>query len=97
MDTSRYQLIDSLYGPGTVRAWLLSTCAVLIIWTLNALSRRKDTIYVDLIATLLLPLVAAGHSRRRNHCPAWRVAEVRFHARGSAHDLRNILDGGAFA
>ena len=35
--------------------------AVLISWTLNASSRRKDTISVDFIAALLLPLVAAGH------------------------------------
>jgi hypothetical protein len=61
MQNSRYQLVDSLYGPGTVGAWLLTLCAVLISWTLNASSRRKDTISVDFIAALLLPLVAAGH------------------------------------
>jgi hypothetical protein len=61
MDASRYQLVDSLYGPGTVAAWLLSLCALLISWTLNTSSRRKDTISVDLIAALLLPLIAAGH------------------------------------
>lgn len=61
MDASRYQLVDSLYGPGTVAAWLLTLCAVLISWTLNTSSRRKDTISVDLIAALLLPLIAGGH------------------------------------
>jgi hypothetical protein len=61
MDASRYQLVDSLYGPGTVGAWLLTLCAVLISWTLNASSRRKDTISVDFVAALLLPLIAAGH------------------------------------
>lgn len=61
MQTSRYQLVDSLYGPGTVGAWLLTLCAVLISWTLNASSRRKDTISVDFIAAILLPLVGAGH------------------------------------
>ena len=61
MDTSRYQLVDSLYGPGTVGAWLLTICAVFISWTLNASSRRKDTISIDFIAMLLLPMIAAGH------------------------------------
>ncbi|MCJ1394652.1 hypothetical protein MMC18_007532 [Xylographa bjoerkii] len=61
MYTSRYQLVDSLYGPGTVGAWLLTLCAVLISWTLNASSRRKDTISIDFIAALLLPMVAASH------------------------------------
>jgi hypothetical protein len=61
MDTSRYQLVDSLYGPGTVGAWLLTLCAILISWTLNPSSRRKDTVSVDFIAALLLPTVAANH------------------------------------
>ena len=61
MDTSRYQLVDSLYGPGTVGAWLLTLCAVLISWTLNTSSRRKDTISIDFIAALLLPMIAASH------------------------------------
>jgi hypothetical protein len=61
MDSSRYQLVDSLYGPGTVGAWLLTLCAVLISWTLNVSSRGEDTISIDFIAVLLLPAVAAGH------------------------------------
>jgi len=61
MQTSRYQLVDSLYGPGTVGAWLLTICAVLISWSLDTSSRRKDTISVDFIAALLLPIVATSH------------------------------------
>lgn len=61
METSRYQLVDSLYGPGTVGAWLLTICAVLISWTFNKSSRRKDSISIDFVGALLLPLVAAGH------------------------------------
>ena len=61
METSRYQLVDSIYGPGTVGAWLLTLCAVLISWTLNKSIRRKDSISIDFVAALLLPLVAAGH------------------------------------
>ena len=61
METSRYQLVDSLYGPGTVGAWLLTLCAVLISWTLNKSTRRKDSISIDFVGALLLPLGAAGH------------------------------------
>lgn len=34
---------------------------MVISWTLNTSSRHKDTVSVDFIAALLLPLVAAGH------------------------------------
>jgi hypothetical protein len=61
MATSRYQLVDSLYGPGTVSAWLLTLCAIFISWTLNKSTRCKDSISLDFIGALLLPLVAAGH------------------------------------
>jgi len=61
MGPSRYELVDSLYGPGTIGAWLLTLCAVLISWTVNTSSRRKDTISMDFIAMLLLPIVAASH------------------------------------
>lgn len=61
MDKSRYNLVDSLYGPGTVGAWLLTLCAISISWIFNKSSRRNDTISVDFIAALLLPLIAAGH------------------------------------
>jgi len=61
METSRYQLVDSLYGPGTVGAWLLVLCAVLLSWTLNKSSRCKDSISIDFVGALLLPLIAAGH------------------------------------
>lgn len=61
MNDTRYKLVDSLYGPGTVGAWLLTLCAVSISWTFNKSSRHKDTISVDFIAALLLPLIAASH------------------------------------
>ncbi|EPE34390.1 hypothetical protein GLAREA_10084 [Glarea lozoyensis ATCC 20868] len=61
METSKYQLVDSLYGPGTVGAWLLTLSAVLISWTLNKSTRRKDTISIDLIGAVLLPMISAGH------------------------------------
>lgn len=61
MAANRYQLVDSLYGPGTVGAWLLTLCSILISWTLNTSSRRKDTVSIDFLAGLLLPLIAAAH------------------------------------
>ena len=61
MAANRYQLVDSLYGPGTVGAWLLTLCSILISWALNTSSRRKDTVSVDVLAALLLPLIAAAH------------------------------------
>lgn len=61
MEPSRYELVNSLYGSGTVGAWLLTICAVLISWTANVTSRWQDTISMDFIALLLLPLVSTAH------------------------------------
>ncbi|KAH7079695.1 hypothetical protein FB567DRAFT_533134 [Paraphoma chrysanthemicola] len=61
MEASRFRLVDSLYGPGTVCAWLLTLTAVVVSWTLNKASRRRDTISVDFLLALVLPLIAAGH------------------------------------
>lgn len=60
METSRYQLVDSLYGPGTVGAWLLTLCAVLISWTLNKYKRCKNSVSIDFVGTCLLFMVAAA-------------------------------------
>lgn len=59
MEASRYQLVDLLYGPGTVGAWLLTLCAVIISWTMNKNTRRKDSISLDFVGAVLLPLVAS--------------------------------------
>jgi hypothetical protein len=59
--SGRYVKVQSLYGPGTVGAWLLTTISVLVSWTLNKKSRRKDTLSLDLVTTLLLPVIAAIH------------------------------------
>jgi hypothetical protein len=56
-----YARVDSLYGPGTVGAWLLTVLSVFIGWTLNKNSREKDTISIDFLAVLILPTVAVGH------------------------------------
>ena len=58
---ARYNLVESLYGPGTVLAWLLTTVSVLISWTFNKRCRQEDTISVDFIAMILFPMVAACH------------------------------------
>ncbi|KAF1977727.1 hypothetical protein BU23DRAFT_499607 [Bimuria novae-zelandiae CBS 107.79] len=56
-----YALVQSLYGPGTVTAWLLTLTSVFLTWTLNRHSRSKDTISLDFIAVLLFPVVASAH------------------------------------
>ena len=53
--------VSSLYGPGTVTCWYLTTFALLVSWTLHPHRRKSGSIDVDLIATLTLPMVAAGH------------------------------------
>jgi hypothetical protein len=59
--TSTYILVDSLYGPGTVIAWLLTMVSVLIDWTLNKSMRHDDTVNFNLIAALILPIISTGH------------------------------------
>ena len=56
-----YATVSSLYGPGTVSCWYLTTLSVLISWTLHPHKRKSGSIDVDLITTLTLPVVAAGH------------------------------------
>ena len=53
--------VSSLYGPGAIAYWYLTALSVLVSWTVHPRKRREDSIDVDLIATLTLPCVAAGH------------------------------------
>lgn len=53
--------VSSLYGPGTITCWYLTTLAVLVSWTLHPQKRKSGSIDVDLIAVLTLPTVAASH------------------------------------
>ena len=57
----RFALVSSLYGPGTITCWHLTTLSVLLSWTLHPQKRKSGTIDVDLIAVLTLPAVAAAH------------------------------------
>ena len=63
MDSTQSSLreVDSLYGPGTIAAWLLTTLSVCISWLFDTHARRKDTISLNLVTALLLPIVAAAH------------------------------------
>jgi hypothetical protein len=74
--SSNYALVDSLYGPGTVIAWLLTTFSILINWTLHTKRRHEDTITVDLAATLVFPIVSAGHLISQIHRLSTPVSEV---------------------
>lgn len=56
-----FALVSSLYGPGTITCWYLTTLSVLVSWTLHPQKRKSGSIDVDLIAALTLPAVAAAH------------------------------------
>ena len=58
---SELALVSSLYGPGTITCWYLTTLSLLVSWTLHPQKRRSGSIDVDLIAVLTLPAVAAVH------------------------------------
>ena len=58
---NRFALVSSLYGPGTITCWYLTTLSILVSWTLHPRKRKLESINVDLIAVLTLPAVAAGH------------------------------------
>ena len=44
-----------------VGGWLFTICSVLLTWTANPKERRRDNIINDLVVTLSLPAIAAGH------------------------------------
>lgn len=73
----RLAKVSSLYGPGTVGGWLFTLLSVLVTWTANPRSRRKDTITNDFIATLALPIISTMHLLHQ--------------IRTSAHSVRSIL------
>ena len=58
---SELALVSSLYGPGTITCWYLTTLSLLVSWTLHPRKRRSGSIDADLIAVLTLPAVAAVH------------------------------------
>lgn len=60
--------VSSFYGPGAVACWLCSFVSVVIAWTLNPSSRRKDVISNDLIAVLSYPTIAAIHMLYETFC-----------------------------
>ncbi|KAM7184959.1 hypothetical protein V8F20_011996 [Naviculisporaceae sp. PSN 640] len=60
-NAERFELVSSLYGPGNMLCWFFLVLSVLVSWTANPVSRRKDTITNDFIAVLTMPLVAVVH------------------------------------
>ena len=75
---SQLALVSSLYGPGTITCWYLTTLSVLVSWTLHPQKRKSGSIDVDLIAVLTLPAVAAGHlvSQFRGFLHQYRTAQA---------------------
>ena len=63
----RFAKVSSLYGPGTIAAWYFTILSVLVSWILHPSKRKSGSIDVDLIATLSLPAVAAGHVMSQAH------------------------------
>ncbi|KAF7502551.1 hypothetical protein GJ744_005614 [Endocarpon pusillum] len=57
----RLALVSSLYGPGTILAWYLTTAALSFSWILHPHKRRSGSLDLNLSAVLTLPAVAAGH------------------------------------
>ena len=78
----RLATVSSLYGPGTITCWYLIASSVLVSWTLHPYKRKSGSIDVDLIATLTLPGIAAGHVISRAHGSIRQLFE--------AQDLRLI-------
>jgi hypothetical protein len=73
-DQGRYDLVSSLYGPGTTACWYLSALTCLVSWTIHPKKRRSGSIDSDFIAVLTFPAVAAGHLISQLHqYPALKV------------------------
>lgn len=60
-DENPYATVSSLYGPGTISCWFMTAFSILISWNFHPHKRKSGSVDVDLIATLTLPAVAAGH------------------------------------
>jgi hypothetical protein len=54
-------LVSGLYGPGNVLCWYFTLASCLISWTLDRKKRRSDSITVDLMVGITLPIVAVAH------------------------------------
>lgn len=61
MSKNPLSAVSSFYGPGSIACWYLTAFSVLISWTVHPRKREKDSIDVNLIATLTFPCTAAGH------------------------------------
>ena len=56
-----YELVSSLYSPGTTACWYLTMLSCLVSWTIHPKSRTSGYVNDDFIALLTFPAVAAGH------------------------------------
>ncbi|KAH0557003.1 hypothetical protein GP486_005207 [Trichoglossum hirsutum] len=50
---------SALYGPGVVYGWFFTLLSVLVTWTANRRSRKKDSVTIDLLVALSLPMIAS--------------------------------------
>jgi hypothetical protein len=54
-------LVSSFYGPGATGCSLMIVCSVMISWTVNRRTKRRDSITNDFVGALTMPAVAGGH------------------------------------
>ena len=59
--SERFELVSSLYGPGSLICWFFLFLSVVVSWTINPTCAKKDSITNDFIAVLSLPVVAVAH------------------------------------
>ena len=59
-ENDKYATVSSLYGPGTICCWYLTALSVFISWAIHARKRISDSLDVDALAVLTLPIVASA-------------------------------------
>ena len=60
-DDNRFELVSSLYGPGTTGCWYLTVLSCYISLAAHPTKGTSGSIDADLIVVLTFPAVAAGH------------------------------------
>ena len=66
--------VNTLYGVGTVTGWHLTVLGLFITWIFHSEKKWRNSISVDLIVIVTLPMVAAGHLMHLMwNQPSWRL------------------------
>jgi hypothetical protein len=62
VSADRFSAVASFYGPGTVAAWLCTLSSLIITWCFSAEYRDKDTLGLDYVFTVAMPVVSSVHA-----------------------------------